>query len=201
MEILVSATLLIMLAGLTTAFLVPCMKAQVRGSAQSDEQRQAATSLDAMARDLRLTTYGGVSLLNRQPPDGEPYPVVMGIVRASDVNGIGRLVWEEKVVTYIWDQTGKRLLYREWPPGPGLTVKLSSSAPRRLLETDLLIIAELPPMKTLAYGVTSMDISHPAGRGPDVSGPLTISLELHRDVAHQQGPEVVIMTQTIACRN
>jgi len=201
MEVLVSATLLIMLASLVTAFLVPCMKAQVRGSAQSDEQRQAATSLEAMARDLRGTTYGGVSLLNRQPPDDEQFPVVMGIVRASDVNGIGRLVWEEKVVCYVWDRPGQRLFYREWPPGPGLTVELSTSAPRRLLETDLLIIAGLPPAKVLAYGVTAMDVQHPAGRGPDVNGPLTISLELHRDVAHQKGPEIVQMTQTIACRN
>lgn len=160
-----------------------------QAAARTAEQRAGGNALSHLAREFRQTTYDAISLLNRP---GQP--LVVSLLRASDATDSGRLVWEEKVLCYSWDRAGQRLIYREWPPGPKLAAKLSEAAPTRLPEHDLLLLAGLPPTQVLAQGVTAMDVEHSGGRGPDVSGPVTVSLEL-------QGPQgmVVKMRQTLVC--
>ena len=118
-ELLVAATLSILLLGMMFAFLVPTMRASVRGSSRVEMQQQAVVALSRMAEDLEATAPAGIAIY---APDAMPAnaadlpqlganwtpllmvkdPVDMSIVRLNNVNASGQQVWDTHAVIYNW---------------------------------------------------------------------------------------------------
>src|SRR5579883_2669017 len=101
------------------AFLVPTMRASVRGSSRVEMQQQAVVALSRMAEDLEATAPAGIAIyapdampadkadLPQLGPNWAPLlmvngPVDMSIVRLNNVNASGQQVWDSHAVIYNW---------------------------------------------------------------------------------------------------
>ncbi|MHB2019228.1 MAG: PulJ/GspJ family protein, partial [Candidatus Xenobia bacterium] len=126
-ELLVAATLSILLLGMMFAFLIPTMRASVRGSSRVEMQQQAVVALSRMAEDLEATAAAGIALYvdpaNYNPPAVVPAQgpnwtpmlmseapaaggpgVIMSVVKLNNVNAQGQQVWDTSAIVYNWDK-------------------------------------------------------------------------------------------------
>lgn len=194
-EVLVAGALGLMLMVLLFQFLVPTMRASVRGATRVELQQMAVIALNKISADLQNTAPAGLSLSTTPP-------VSMGIVRISTVMGDGRQVWEQKMIVY--GLQGDRLIRKEFPPGAA-SVTFSANAPVRVSASTLAgIAAEVSGKEqTIASGVMLFNVAT-AGTDGNVSDPVTITLglkERNREVGEQGQPaETFTLTRTVSMK-
>lgn len=153
-EVMVAGALSILVMGLVYAFLVPTMRAQLRGSTRAQLQLEATTALETIARDLYRSAPGAWSLRS------EP-PAALGLMRQDTVLTTGQRAWETFVIVYA--QLDDRLVRRQWPPEPpslGIPPP-GGGAPLRLGPAELAQVANTPAARSrwLARDVEKMAFS------------------------------------------
>jgi prepilin-type N-terminal cleavage/methylation domain-containing protein len=205
LEVLISASLLLLLLGLLFTFLVPTMKASVRGSVRVEMQQMAVLALNKMVGDLQNTTAAGLSLSQRNP-------VSIGIVRIEGVTSEGMQIWEKNMIVYaLLDGV---LIRKVYPPGPpSIDLNLNGTTPRRVAAANLVTIAkEINGKETIvAKWVKSLRITtagdnlaeNPGDPGPTdftIQDPVTVTIELERKESHQPDPEKFRLTRVVSMK-
>jgi len=195
--VLVAGALGIMLMTLLFNFLVPTMRASVRGATRVELQQMAVIALNKMAADVQNTAPAGLSL-------NTTAPVSVGIVRILTVMGDGRQVWEQKMIVYSLQ--GDVLIRKEYPPSPpSVVLNLTGNAPLRVAGSVLAQIAnERNGTETsVAMGVYRFDVST-AGAAGTVMDPVTITIglkERNRQIGEQGRPtETFNLTRTVSMK-
>lgn len=184
-EILVAASLLLVVLGVMVSVLVPALRASVKGSNQSELQQLAAVTLDRLLGDLERTPPTGTML-----PDGGS-PVVLGLHPLAGVAPDGSQLWNEEIVVYHWDEAAGTITRETWPPQPPVLGRAVSNAGATRFPADELrrIAAETGGTeRILARYVTNFAVSG-SGPGPGLVQPLTLQLELQRE---QSGPATAV---------
>lgn len=179
-EVMVTATLSLVLLGLVWSFLVPTFRAYARASARVEMQEQAALVITRMVADLQLCVPAGVGVLSGGP-------VVLSLQPAVGLNASGQTVWDDHLVVYSWTAPSGTVNRRGWPPSPpALALLLSSGNPCRPSPAQLTQLASQPgaAAATLASQVKSLQLAH-TGVGAAVKPPLKITIVLERAVSSQ----------------
>ncbi len=176
-EVMVAGALTLLVLGLVYAFLVPTMRAQLKGTTRAQLQLEATNALETMARDLYRTAPGAWSLRS------EP-PVALGLMRQDTVLATGQRTWDPFVIVYA--QLDDRLVRRQWPPEPPtLTVAVpGGSAPMRLGPDELRQVAREPAVGTrwLARDVETLAVSQ---EGDCLRLSLTLNRRIDRVTVHR----------------
>ena len=193
-EVIAASFLAFLLLGLIIAFPVPSMRAQVRGTQQVELQERAVLALGVLARDLQRSGCAGLSLRNLNPTSGDAYPtsfsqevpVTASIIEIQSVLGDTSLDWKTRPLLYWYNRVQGRLYRQEWTDTvPPMSLTLSSAAPARLPESDLVALAASTSgtIRELVREAVWFDLSHSHGNGrEDPPGPLiTVSLHLVHD--------------------
>lgn len=149
-EVLVAAALGLLVLGMTTRLLVPSARYLARGSATANAQRVAAMTIARLQQDLarssglgvKLASADGMSLISIQPTD--------------DVTPDAQLVWQPRVVLYVWHQKQRRLT-RGWRDLPADT---SLEHPADLDTQSLVQLAGQSTDPVLATGVVDFSLTH-----------------------------------------
>ena len=195
---------MILLLGLIFAFLVPGMRVSILGFTRAEIQQEALRAINAIARDIEVSASGGISLVSTGS-NPEAGPVRIGIVRAAGVDPVGNRQWEDRLIVYSWERSGKPLIRKEWttPGPPMLAIPLSGQVPVRAAASDLSAIADEPGLQAqfLARDVSELSITSPGGLS-SVSTPVTLSITIKRQAATgRKDPEMVTFTRIISLRN
>ncbi|GMU50977.1 MAG: hypothetical protein AMXMBFR33_01230 [Candidatus Xenobia bacterium] len=176
-EIMVAGALSLLVMGLVYAFLVPTMRAQLRGSTRAQLQLEATTALEAMARDLYRSAPGAWSLRTERP-------AALGLMRQDTVLATGQRAWESFVIVYA--QLDDRLVRRQWPPEPpSLGIPLpGGGAPLRLGAAELAQVANTPAAQSrwLARDVETLAFTQ---EGDCLMLSLTLNRRIDRVTVHR----------------
>jgi len=192
LEVMVAATLGLILMGLVFSFLMPTMKASVRGATRVELQQMAVMSLHRMAGDIQNTAAAGLSLSSNPP--------AVGVVRIKGVTSDGRQQWEDKMIVYTL--VGGRIIRKEWPPGPSAgSPALTGSTPARVPPVLLGQIASTvnDTERVMASNVKSFSATTAAPPG-QVSDPVTLKIEMEKKEAHRQEPERFSLTRVVSMK-
>jgi len=202
-EVLIAASLTLLLLGLIFSFLVPTMRASIRGSAKAEIQQEALRSIDRVAGDLLMSASPGITVVTPASAP-EKGPAYIGIIRISDVDHLGKQTWEQSLTLYCWQGPGKPLVRKVWTQSlpPSLGIALNTGYPCRFDAASLASIAEEPALRgqIIARDVSEMLITH-KGSGISVSSPIDLTIEISRDAATvRNGPEIFRMKRIITLR-
>ncbi|MEW6278659.1 MAG: hypothetical protein AB1758_08570 [Candidatus Eremiobacterota bacterium] len=200
-EALVACALTVLAFGLIAAFLVPTLRAQARGTARAELEQAAVLVLNRIESDLRMSASAATSL--RVSP-GSPAPVVLGLRRVDSLQGDATPTWEPRVVAYWWDRAQKQVLRRECPPAPPTPPALSPTLPSRLTAGELAQLASAPDNGTrrvLARAVEDFEVSHRNGTASSVIDPITIRIQMRRNVSGLKQPIRFELSRTVSFRN
>lgn len=176
-EVMVAGALSLLVLSLVYAFLVPTMRAQLKGTTRAQLQLEATNALETMARDLYRTAPGAWSL--RSDP-----PSALGLMRQDTVLATGQRAWDPFVIVYA--QLDDRLVRRQWPPEPPtLALPLpGGGAPMRLGPDELRQVAREPAVgaRWLARDVEKLDFSQ---EGDCLRVSLTLNRRIDRVTVHR----------------
>ncbi len=211
LEVILSLALITLVMGLTLAFLFPALRASVRGTLRVEMQQQAVTALNRLCSDVRRTSVAGLSLRSGPPPIAVAACPVSGPDLRSGQPGPmqpdGTVVWSDFFVIYYLDESSRKLMRREWPPGPPApTVEETTIIkPRRLSPARLAQILSQPAANemVLATDVASFEIEPgPGGSDSEVAQPVRFRLVLERrgNTGHLS-QERFIYTRSVFLRN
>jgi hypothetical protein len=128
-ETLLSATLVLLVFGLGSHFLIPLMKMQVKGSERAELQQRCTIAVEELRHDLALTSAGGVSLVQSSEE------LLLGIHPLDNLAQDGTLVWCDTLIVYSWKRSDRVWRRSTWADS-GRHV-LRAAAPTRLSEPAL----------------------------------------------------------------
>lgn len=199
LETLVACTLTTLAFGLVFTFLIPSLRAQVRGASRAELEQVAVLAVNTLERDLKTSAGPGVSLLATTGSR----PVTLTVHSLVELTGAEQQ-WAPELIVYLWSRDSQRLLRGVWPPAPpalSLSLPLVQSRALRLSAGDLNLLAGQPdpPYRVLAREVVDCRVAH-AGTGEAVTSPLQLTLRLEREVAPSQ-TQVFELTRAVALRN
>lgn len=181
-EVLVAATLTLLLFSMIISFLIPTMRYSIKGAVTAEIQQEALRAVNRICRDLESSGTAGVSLFS---PESGKGPLYLAVIRLNDILPDGTRAWEESLTVYSWKGPGEPLIQKVWdpsfPPETGSTI--DSSAPSHFSLSDLAAIAEEQSLKgkTLIRDVSYFSITCPDSE--TVGSPLKISIRINREAA------------------
>jgi hypothetical protein len=127
-EILIGATLALLIGGLALDFLTSLYHSATRAAVRDSLQSKASVALTRMVSEMRQTTVSAL----------ETTPAGLGFTRLHSITGTGQKVWEERSLFYFWDEPSFSLYKRECPPTPStVNLPFSPSRPPHLTEQHL----------------------------------------------------------------
>jgi len=187
MEILVAAGLLGLLLLGFLLFLLPTLKVMGRASAQTEVQQQALLAFERIDRELRTSGSTAVGVFSQSLVGAGQWPGLC-LTPLQGVDGQGQPNWAPRMLAFWWDSSEQRLMVKTWPPKnpPSFAQEPVLSRPARLtaIEFHDLVHGLNGSERRLASGVTAFDVVH-GGTGSALVAPLTLQIELQRQVGHE----------------
>lgn len=197
-EVLVVASLLLLLFGLVLKVLVPAMRYSAEGNIRVELQQQGILTLNRMVSDLQLTVPQGITFKTSSP-------AAMAINKMGALSG-GYPSWQGSVILYHYDDVGGILYWEEDTITPP-----TSAQPYRLSPGELtgFISTAGGEERVLARNVTAFELSPqvayqnpiPPATQPTPAQPLTIRIVLQREVPHTPKKARVELVRSVYLRN
>lgn len=188
-EVVVTGFLLFMLFSLAVQFLIPCLRAQTRGTIQAGLEAQGTIAVNRLGMWLQQSAAQGISLYNANPPapaesypDGFPedIPVLLAVIPIKQVLGDTTLEWADRPRALYYDRSERVLRQVEWfQAPPPIPMTFTSAGPERLTRASLLALAQPASggsRTNLCRDLAFFDISHSLGRGINIGSLLTLTL-------------------------
>lgn len=198
-EVLVAATLAILLLSLLHRFLVPVLQTNARVSVLVHLRQQATVSLEHLARDFRATSGSTISYLPRSSsaPD---QPVVLALNRVESVTSSGRQLYENRVTLYVWDPVAKTLKREVWPPEPPTLAETpDGTRPITFDELELLELA-LTDNGTEKLLASDVEEFQPLQAWP-ITLPVEATLRLEKPQPGRESPAQLEIRKKLGFRN
>lgn len=178
LEIMMAASLLLLLLALVVQIIVPMGKGSVRGAQQVELQQLAAMTLQRLTRDLEMAGPGGIAC---QPGD----PVVLALHRLMDVGGDGSQIYSDQVDLYWWSPRDRVLRHRAQGP---------VSRSRVSLPPDPAALLSGPNARVIAAQVSELELTlRPTA--------VVIHLALEAPAPDGKPPERFSLDRTVYLRN
>lgn len=157
LEILIVATLVILLGGIIALVVRPVLDSTSRDSTRARLQQDGLVALNRMETDLRQSATAGISILSAVNA-GDPVALAVNALKPGVFQGSQQ--WEDHLYVYVWTAASARLTRRLWPPGPPGGQAPTVIAPLQCPSTLLSAIAltESPAALLLASHVTSFSV-------------------------------------------
>lgn len=190
-----AGTIMLLLMGLLTQFLIPAMRYSAEGQVKVEMQQQAIIAINKMVADLQRTTVGGLSLRTVDP-------VTMAVVRIDTIDGNGFPSWASEAQVYWYDSGRERLMRETYPPQPpALGTVFLTSKPSTFSSIDLQDIASTDngAERSLAMNVKRFEVRD-ADADPGLQA-LVLELELEKDIPHTDRKAKVVMSRYVYLRN
>lgn len=154
-EVLLSATLVLLVMGLAIGFLVPLMGMQRSRAESAEVEQRGAIVTEELRRDLALTNSSGVSLVRT------PGELLLGIHGADNVAQDGTLVWSDRLVIYSWRSSEH--LWRRGIWSDGGRSLLRAGGATRLDESGLRRAVAESTLTRQTPGVAAVDFQQTGG--------------------------------------
>ena len=187
MEILVATFLLGLLLVGFLLFLLPTLKVMGRASAQTEVQQQALLAFERIERELRTSGSTAVGVFSQSLVGAGQWPGLY-LTPLQGVDGQGQPNWAPRLLAFWWNPTDQRLMMKTWPPKTPASFAQEPilSRPAHLSTTDFhdLINSTTATERRLASGGVAFDVIH-AGASSALVAPLTLQIELERQVGHE----------------
>ncbi len=178
LEIMMAASLLLLLLALVVQIIVPMGKGSVRGAQQVELQQLAAMTVQRLARELETAGPGGISYL---PGD----PVILALHRLVDVGGDGSQIYSDQVDLYWWSPRDRVLRHRAQGP---------VSRSRVSLPPDPAALLSGPNARVIAAQVSELELTlRPTA--------VAIHLALEAPAPDGKPPERFSLDRTVYLRN
>jgi len=198
-EIIVTGFLLFMLFSLAVQFLIPCLRAQTRGTIQAGLEETGTLAVGRLTMWLQQSAPPGISLYNANPappaesyPPGynEAYPVLVAVIPIKQVLGDTTLEWADRPRALSYDREARILWQIEWPQSPPpIAMTWTTAGPERLTRASLLTLADPSAgggtRTSLCRNLAYFDISHSMGRGISIGSLVTFTLRLEGGASQQ----------------
>lgn len=225
-EVMVAASIMIMLLGLIFWFLVPAMRYSAEGTMKVDMQQEAVLAMGRIVADLQRTTAQGISF---SPTTGSPAGTIyaLGVVPMESIGPDGKPVWAdgssvsngrvEGMDVYYLDNTDHHLYEKYYPPKPpsvSPAISFATDSPAAVTSDQLSQIASASQPngteRSLADHVTEFWIRHAKSgatawpwqsESPSITEPIIITITMDQDVPHTQQKAHVELTRRVYLRN
>lgn len=188
LELLVALALFGLLLTGFIMFLMPTLKAMGRATAQTEVQQQALLAFERIERELRTSGSTGVQVFPQSLVGAGRRPG-LSLTPLKGVDGKGQPNWANSLVAVWWNAADQRLRLKSWPPkNPPSFVsppQLSEPAQLSLDEFESLAASNNGSEVNLAAGVISFDVLHGGANSSSLVPPLTLQIELERQVGHE----------------
>ncbi|MGE0492092.1 MAG: hypothetical protein AB7S38_22955 [Vulcanimicrobiota bacterium] len=195
-EIVIAATLALLVLGLAAGYLMPALRASTRSATRVELDQRAVIALSRLVREAESTSPAGLSLRSTDP-------VCVAVNPLEEVRPNGDLIWSESYVIFYFDRARGQLLRRQWPPGdPAPTpAQTRRSKPKKLTPDELADIVSRPaPVSVLARDVTSFSILQ-SGDDLLMKMPIRFELVMEKTIAGgRQQAERVVYSRTAFTR-
>ena len=171
-EVLVGATLFLLVTALTFGYLIPATKAANRARVKSHLQQTATVVLAKLREAASRTSPAGFSW-STEPPAAVAFNPVEEL---QPSNGILR--WSDSYEIFWWEQSAETLWTADFV---GATSSEASILKAKRLYPDRLreVVASLTKKRALAKGVTSFTVSHD-GDDSALIQPVVVQVTLHQ---------------------
>lgn len=193
-EVLVAASLLLLVVTLIAQLLVPSLHLSVRGTERSSLQQTGSLAMARLSEDLLTTNLAAVSWADSVAGS----PAVLALQPMDSPSPQGRPAYRNALISYTWLPAATELRREVWNPPPA-SWGLVTQAPTRLARVTLMQI----PSTTLPYerrilsrDAVLLELSS-AVAPPNLSNPLTLKLKLSRKGA----PDTFEVTRVLSLRN
>ena len=197
-ELLVAATLFLLIGSLALNFFISLTRSSLRGLAKGAAEQQAVIIFQNLLRDMQSTSSNAVTWDPSLAPSNWR---VLAIQPIEDVSNQGSLVFNvQKLILYTWDPVTKKLVRKEWLTGvPGLT--LFANDPQRLTTGQLnaLVSQAAPSEKRYEY-VTQFDLGNTVA-SPNLSSPLNPKLVVVLPPGQSNFQERYQLSRTLVLRS
>lgn len=194
-ELLVGATLLVLVFVLTFGYLIPATKAAYRYRTRSHLHQLAVVVLARLEEAAGTTAPGGLSW-------SESDPVALGFNPVDRVQaGNAALLWTNRFELFWWDQSAQALKHTNWPPGPPTQEAGESSIlkAKRLSRSRIReITLNAPQSRVLAEGVTGFSVTH-AGDESTLIQPVKVSIEI-TETGPREAQDKQVVRQSLTFR-
>lgn len=197
-ELLIAATLFLLVTGLAFGYLVPATRAAAKMRARSHLQQSAAVVLSKISQAASTTSPGGFGW-----SEG-PELFALAFNPVDDVQPGDALVrWSEVYDLFWWDAATFTVRQRRWPPGDPspLPPEVGAVRAKRLTPERLLEVCREPSL-VLARGVTAFTVAQSGTQG-ELIQPVTVSLTLVEEgrETNSQGAQTVTHSLTFRLEN
>ncbi|MDQ7826460.1 MAG: prepilin-type N-terminal cleavage/methylation domain-containing protein [Candidatus Eremiobacteraeota bacterium] len=203
-EILIAASIMLVVLGLLFAMLVPTARGTTRGTLRVEMQQAALRVMNTLERDLALSAASGLTVSTNGTVG---YPVLVGMIPIKTVLEDGTQQWEDKLIVYSWKSPESPVVRKVWqspgPPSISAQLSLNSVKPLRADEATLGTIAEDPSLagRVLAGDVTEFKVTQ-GGTATAVVPPLTVTIKMEKKGnTGSTEPERYELTETMTVRN
>ena len=172
-EILVVATLILVVGALGLNFFVNLTRASLRGLAKGAAEQQCVIIYQRLLRDLQSSSPNAISW---QPDLGSSHLRAVAIQPIETFDNTGKIVYAtQHLITYFWEPSTSLLLRREWVTNPpGVTLQIND--PQRLTGATLENLFTAAGAKVMKFdSITAFDLGSTIPP-PNLSSPLRLTL-------------------------
>lgn len=183
---------MLLLTGILSQALIPALRYSAEARVRVELQQSGVLALNRLVRDLQNTAEAGVSIRSTTPD-------VVAINTFGNIDGAGRPVWSDTVSIYYHLPSLRQLAAEE----PTLTSS-SSSLPNSLTDAQLanFISNSGHKERILAREVESFRVQEPIpATASTAAQPLSVTLELGKDLPHTQKRAQVTLVRSVFLRN
>lgn len=207
-EVLIASGLSLLLVGLFLGVLGPTLRATGRNSARISLQQSALLALNRMSKELQASCTSGIGIL---PPVVDGDPTVLSIHRISDVVNTmpASRAFDSQLIVYSYLPASHQIRRRLWPePGlgettlDGLLEPPTATLALRPEPRSLLYFARNPgPRERILVGQVRRFIVSSKSLAPEVTPPLSLTLELEGEMPGSTQPYRFELSQSLSPRN
>ena len=171
-EVMVGATLFLLVTALTFGYLIPATKAANRARVKSHLQQTATVVLAKIREAVSTTSPSGFSW-STEPPVAVAFNPVEELQPSN-----GLLRWSANYLVFWWEESAETLWTAEFTgttDSEASILKAKRLSPQRLRD----VIGPISKRRTLARGVTRFSVNH-AGGDTALIQPVLVEVTLHQ---------------------
>lgn len=203
MELLAASSLSLLALSILAAVIVPAFKATGQSGARIEMQQQATVVLRRVSREMQRSLPEGLALLDQSQGSVISIHAITGVAGSDPPSR----VFARQLVFYVFRQSDRCVRREVWPvdptnpqPVPGLKPLDGTVAVAPGSAVLQWVLGNPLSGQRLASQVRSFKLES-AAASPAVASPVTLTIELERQIAGLSQPTRFSLSQVLSLRN